>query len=97
MIAPNIRCVVVEVPVALRTRSGDLNAGPQDLLPWADPYIARLVENHRAAIDLCRVRRGNSRLSERRLHGEAPPPLLSPDLDFTHGDREGWDHQDDVS
>jgi hypothetical protein len=46
------RCVVVEVP---ETRPGvpDLNAGPRDVLPWADPYIAALLTNRRlqAALD----------------------------------------------
>ncbi|HWB13562.1 MAG TPA: hypothetical protein VG826_30335 [Pirellulales bacterium] len=46
------RCVVVEVP---ETRPGvpDLVAGPKDVLPWADPYIAALLTSRRlqAALD----------------------------------------------
>ena len=46
------RCVVVEVP---ETSPGvpDLAAGPKDVLPWADPYIAALLTSRRlqAALD----------------------------------------------
>ena len=46
------RCVVVEVP---ETRPGvpDFVAGPTDVLPWADPYIAALLTSRRlqAALD----------------------------------------------
>jgi hypothetical protein len=37
------RCVVVEIPES--AAGGD--AQPRDLLPWADPYIARLLSKHR--------------------------------------------------
>jgi len=44
--------VVVEVP---ETRPGapDLIAGPKDVLPWADPYVAALLTSRRlqAALD----------------------------------------------
>jgi hypothetical protein len=46
------RCTVVEVPL-----DGDgeplLDLPPTDLLPWADPYIAKLLTKHRlqAALD----------------------------------------------
>lgn len=46
------RCVVVEIPEA-RPGVPDLRAGPKDILPWADPYIAALLTNRRlqAALD----------------------------------------------
>jgi hypothetical protein len=44
MVARNsIRCTVVAVPVASdRFSRGSL---AQDLLPWADPYVAQLIKN----------------------------------------------------
>ncbi|HQU46756.1 MAG TPA: hypothetical protein PK867_28390 [Pirellulales bacterium] len=46
------RCVVVEVP-ELSPGVPDLMAGPKDVLPWADPYVAALLTNRRlqAALD----------------------------------------------
>ena len=42
----SIRYTVVQVPVRQDIHRGDLNSGPQDLLPWADPYIAALMRRH---------------------------------------------------
>ena len=42
----SVRCAVVEVPLVPPTDAADFSAA-QDLLPWADPYIARLLEKHR--------------------------------------------------
>ena len=44
MISPRIRCQVVEVPAAGHLESSAARATPRDLLPWADPYIAALLE-----------------------------------------------------
>lgn len=46
------RCVVVEVP-EITPGVPDLAAGPHDVLPWADPYIAALLTSRRlqAALD----------------------------------------------
>ena len=51
MAANNIRCTVVEIPET--SQGGPDDAPPRDLLPWADPYIARLLSMHRlqAALD----------------------------------------------
>lgn len=45
------RCTVVEIPAS--SQGGPDDAPPRDLLPWADPYIARLLNMHRlqAALD----------------------------------------------
>lgn len=47
----NLRCTVVEIPVS--SQGGPDDAPPRDLLPWADPYIAGLLNKHRlqAALD----------------------------------------------
>lgn len=51
MASSNVRCTVVEIPVS--SQGGPDDAPPRDLLPWADPYIARLLSKHRlqAALD----------------------------------------------
>ena len=51
MASRNIHCTVVEVPAS--SQGGPDDAPPRDLLPWADPYIFRLLNMHRlqAALD----------------------------------------------
>ena len=51
MASSNVRCTVVEIPEA--SQGGPDDAPPRDLLPWADPYIAKLMSKHRlqAALD----------------------------------------------
>jgi hypothetical protein len=45
MVARNsLRCTVVAVPVSL-DRCRSRGAIAQDLLPWADPYVAQLIKN----------------------------------------------------
>ncbi len=39
-----VRCQVVEVPA---DQTFGVRRAPKDLLPWADPYIARLMVHHR--------------------------------------------------
>jgi hypothetical protein len=39
-----VRCQVVEVPA---DQTFGVRQPPRDLLPWADPYIARLLVHHR--------------------------------------------------
>ena len=38
-----IHCQVLEMPVADHLENGNDRALPRDLLPWADPYIAALL------------------------------------------------------
>ncbi|HUY92147.1 MAG TPA: hypothetical protein VMV10_25620 [Pirellulales bacterium] len=51
MASSKTHCAVVEIPVS--SQGGPDDAPPRDLLPWADPYIARLLSKHRlqAALD----------------------------------------------
>ena len=80
--AYSIHCTVVEVPQmseALRRRG---MCGFADLVPWADPYIASLVEKVQAE--------GGRLLGGRKLafeRAECPPPALTefsnPSRDFT--------------
>ncbi len=47
------RCTVVEVDDDAHLLSADVKGPPRDLLPWSDPYIARLLTKYRlqAALD----------------------------------------------
>ncbi len=45
MVASNIRCIVVEVPVHKDDVMIADRPRARDLLPWADPYIAKLIRN----------------------------------------------------
>lgn len=53
MRAKTVHCTVVEVDRDAHLVSGDTQEPPRDLLPWADPYIARLLTEYRlqAALD----------------------------------------------
>ena len=66
MMMPHMNYVVVEVPSEQSAlfASGDLSAA-KELLPWADPYIAMLIEKHES--DIARYSHG--------LHNEAVPPI----------------------
>lgn len=63
------RCVVVDIPES-RPGVPDLTAGPRDVLPWADPYIAALLTSRRlqAALD------DSLRFIEHENEGDWPVP-----------------------
>lgn len=44
----HVRCQVVEIPEPAADAVAGSFAEPRDLLPWADPYIARLLARHRS-------------------------------------------------
>ena len=64
MMIPQANYVVVEVPSDQDVPSPQLKAATTDLLPWADPYIAMLIQKHERAMT------GGSTLT-----GEASPPI----------------------
>ena len=64
MVAPNIRYLIVEVPV-MTLKQPELCRSSRDLLPWADPYIARLIHRLQAEVKAERA--------DRRATAEAPP------------------------
>ena len=107
MVAPNGRWVVVEVPV-YRGR-GSLNARPKDLLPWADPYIASLVQRLKAEILAERAERAADPCFRNRLpladdfgvvsdelNDELSPPLPSQDPEFDFPDRDAWPNPGEI-
>ncbi len=86
MVAPNIRYLIVEVPVMILKRP-DLARVSRDLLPWADPYIALLIQRLQAEVKAERA--------ERRITAEAPP-LKEGRLDFDVPDYDHWPRRDDL-
>lgn len=83
MVAPRktrkVVCTIVRVPefgpTARRLRR------PSDLLPWADPYIARLVQNLQEQVrhERLTARRRWTAASPVRCELEPPSPATSPD------------------
>jgi len=51
MVAPNTRIVVVEFPTRLSRGRDSRPLRARDLLPWADPYIAGLVQRLKSEIE----------------------------------------------
>jgi hypothetical protein len=81
-------CIIVRVPA-----EGDLVSSrlrrPSDLLPWADPYIARLVQNLQEEV---RFERSTSPL---RSDLDPPCPTSEPDWDWKEEPR--WSFSDETS
>lgn len=91
MVASNIRCIVVEVPVN-QEEEARFASPPRarDLLPWADPYIATLIRNlqdevreERAAARAEAKQRAAARAT---FLAEVQPPLVETpvEADPTH-------------
>ncbi len=86
MVAPNIRSRITEVPIMM-LKQPELARVSRDLLPWADPYIARLIQRLQAEVKADRV--------ERRITAEAPP-LRDSRLDFDVPDYDHWPRRDEM-
>lgn len=108
MVAPRkakkIFCTVIRVPVAddrcMRVDSNRLSgpamfSRPSDLLPWADPYIARLVSKLQ---DEVRDERTQNRVVSRIADScvaELEPPNPSTDGDWDWNDEPRWSLSDE--
>lgn len=90
--ARNIYCTVVEVPVVIRSPKERLAS--RDLLPWADPYIARLIRNLQDEVREERAARREKAFSSPALidplHSELAPTPDDDHLDFSDPDFESW-------
>ena len=108
MVAPRktkkIFCTVIRVPVAddssMRSNnqrfSYDQDSRPSDLLPWADPYIARLVTKLQ---DEVRDERSQTRRVSRiagACLAELEPPSPSTDNDWDWNDEPRWSMHDET-
>ena len=47
MVSRNAHCTVIEIPLPAANSDQSSQPEPRTLLPWADPYIARLLAKHR--------------------------------------------------
>lgn len=86
MVAPQttkkIYCTIVRVPT-MPERVADRLARPSDLLPWADPYIARLVENLQQEVRSERMTSATTTYADL----EPPSPVSEPDTDWSEEPR----------
>ena len=97
MVAPRktkkIFCTVVRIPAVEEgalSASDRFSTRPSDLLPWADPYIARLV--HRLQDEVRSERRVES-----VVYSELDPPSPATESDWDWQDESRWTLYDDVS
>ena len=87
MVAPNVHCVVVEVtsnPSRL-AESNHRSQSARELVPWADPYIARLVQKVKTEILAER-----STGLQNRTTLELPPPDSGMDHQFQDTNYDHW-------
>jgi len=103
MVAPRqtrkVFCTVVRVPVAddsiMRANTQPFSTDrfstrPSDLLPWADPYIARIVSKLQ---DEVRDERSQSRLDLRpaeAMQAELEPPSPGSESDWEWKEETRW-------
>jgi hypothetical protein len=78
----SLYCAVVEVPAMSDPYDPRPQRGFRDLVPWADPYIAALIEKLR--------RSAESELCDNEPLGELPPPLDSDDARDGDGLSTDW-------
>ncbi len=81
-----IHCAVVEVPAMSDPFDPRPEDGFRDLVPWADPYIASLIDRLRRSVEEDR--------SENYLVDEVPPPLDSRDADLGDSRSVQWSPRD---
>lgn len=67
-----VHCNVVEIDEDAHLLSAEDKGPPRDLLPWADPYIARLLTKYRLQAALDDSLRFVSDQSRRGFTGAAP-------------------------
>jgi hypothetical protein len=93
MVAPRkmtkVFCTVVRVPAQGERTSQRLNR-PSDLLPWADPYIARLVQNLQQEVRYERSTAPGGWRSTTPLQAELEPPSPMPESDWDWKEEPRW-------
>ncbi|MEX0937634.1 MAG: hypothetical protein WDZ59_07215 [Pirellulales bacterium] len=92
MVAPRFPYRVFELPAHAQGSPQGRIAPSRDLLPWADPYIAMLIQKLQEEVK--EERSQQSTPWEARMRGEVPPPGGSEPLEFdfpdsVHQPREG--------
>ncbi len=93
MVAPRrtkkIFCTVVRVP-ALEERTSHRTGRPSDLLPWADPYIARLVQNLQEEVRHERSKPPGGWRSTAPMQAELEPPSPSTEPEWEWKEEPRW-------
>ena len=83
MVAPRstrkVICTIVRVP-ALADRVGGRLTRPSDLVPWADPYIARLVHNLQEEVRSERF--SPASVASLQADLEPPSPVAEPEEEW---------------
>ena len=103
MVAANreskVRCYVVEVAVEPHVGRLHETRRRREMLPWADPYIAGLVQRLKHEIESERAARSRQPAASgvaSSAQGEATPPLHSGELEYEHPDRDAWPSPDEI-
>lgn len=98
MVAPrdskNIHYTIVRVPT-LAERTHDRLSRPSDLLPWADPYIARLVQKLQAEVRSERITGGGDLNAVSALKADLDPPSPFIDTDEEWADQPRFTFQEE--
>ncbi len=80
MVASNLRCIVVEVPANQEEDVVVRRARARDLLPWADPYIARLIRNLQDEVRSERAAARAEAAAQADTVADGSPEFSSPDV-----------------
>jgi len=102
MVAPNnqhtIRCYVVEVAVEPYTHRLNETRRRREMLPWADPYIAGLVQRLKTEIEEERSQLRREPAGKKTVgpQNEASPPPHYSNLDYESPDRDSWPMPDEI-
>ena len=104
-----IFCTVVRVPaLGERTSLREENASrweettshrtgrPSDLLPWADPYIARLVQNLQEEVSHERSQALGNWRSTAPMQAELEPPSPTTEPDWEWKEEPRWSFSDET-
>lgn len=98
MVAPRkirkIVCTIVRVPVTEEALSNRIGR-PSDLLPWADPYIARLVHNLQDEVRHEQTAAGNRWNVTSAVHNDLEPPCPCPEPEWEWKDEPRWKFSDE--
>jgi hypothetical protein len=99
MVAPRksrkVFCTVVRVPAEGELVSSRLRR-PSDLLPWADPYIARLVQNLQEEVRFERSSAPGGWRSTAPLQADLEPPSPVPESDWDWKEEPRWSFSDET-
>lgn len=99
MVAPRklkkVFCTVVRVP-ALGERTINRISRPSELLPWADPYIARLVQNLQEEVRHEYAQSPAGYRSTSPMQADLEPPSPATESDWEWQDEPRWTYNDET-